>query len=644
MSNPYTRKVPLHSILDSNAISLIKESVQRANHIIRDAYQLLRLFMLERLESNARFKTPVPLINESLVGVIFSVVCIPLCSSVDRVTPYRDDIRKFYGKHYEDIQVKKQGTIGSQTLKYESISIVTNISNHIKACFYKYIWRLVWCYIPKSENKATELENKVQRRLLNSDLYTGTKTCDKKYHKVVLKFSTLVQRAKLDLFTDPQKALPLLYKISVLLENGGKRLYSLLPLKRSFIPGHITFARSNIHESLPVAAFPNIFDAIVLKLKAAKIKVKPGYFLSSFETDGFSCSLFFKTIDSHSASPISGSSYSYLTGSAEQREMFGSKKIVGIDPNKGNLAYCFDGEHVLRYTQNQRRSESHFKKNRHARKNLEKRFGFNSALYPKDTNGNTTNLIKFKIYIEKKNKLAYKFESLWNHPLYRKRRLYSFVNITRSKDNFMNKFKSVFGPPSDVLVVFGNWVEHSGIIHGKESTLGVGMRDIIVRAGYNLLLLDEYHTSKNCHVCGDGSGINKLFRSRKDPRPWKAGKNQIVWGLLRCDKCGHISNRDFNSAFNIRKVAMSLIDSGIRPIGFNRSIVPVVVPIDDEDYFSENEFEIADSSVSNAFVMEIDVPIDASMAVVNEFNLTSVLQKRKELEIQHVAPKKTKLK
>ena len=98
-----------------------------------------------------------------------------------------------------------------------------------------------------------------------------------------------------------------------------------------------------------------------------------------------------------------------------------------------------------------------------------------------------------------------------------------------------------------------------------EPTKGVGMRKLFPRMGYEVLLVDEHRTACTCFGCEGGACVK--FRSVPNPRPWKREKNPMVLrnGLLSCQNCTRLWNRDRNGSLNIRRCAIAARAGSPRP-------------------------------------------------------------------------------
>jgi hypothetical protein len=182
-----------------------------------------------------------------------------------------------------------------------------------------------------------------------------------------------------------------------------------------------------------------------------------------------------------------------------------------------------------------------------------------------ECNSRTCSFSEFKNYLCEKNKMAMRWTKKYEERIFRKLRFNTKINIKRSEDNFINKFKKTYGDGEDVVIVAGDWEERPSVLKGKEPTKGKSMRTLFRNAGYTVYLLDEFRTSKLCCCCHQNNEGGIFTRS--DPRPWMSGKTQNVWGLLRCTNgnCRRVHNRDFNSSFNMWSITTSVIEKGKRP-------------------------------------------------------------------------------
>jgi len=561
MGDCYCRKLPLRVITtDPDILSRIESLVVNTNHMIRETYQFVRLYFLHLLKYNL----PLPIIDRSFLKLVFSLI------SNRREGKMRTELKEFYLVHYSPLQTIKVQSVGKDILDYEIISIITNIENHVKGSFFTYVNNLVYSICSDDKKQNSKVRN---------DLYDSTLLSEQKYHNDILLFSSDISNARKTLFKQPQLCLPVMYKIASFIEKKGGQSLSLLPLRRSLIPAYITIDKTIFYESfrdilnVKKDIWNNINKAIY-----GTLKTKETFSFTSLKTDGIACSIFFRTEKRGRNKEMIEEYFEDLKVYDEFKE----KKIVAIDPNKGNLVYCFDGEKSLRYTQNERRNRTRKTKYKKIRKEKETDLIVRSSVDDdfhsvrsdlntlSETNSRTTDFDAFKDYVSKKNDMSLRFcKELYNEPIFRKLKWNTHMNLKRSEDSFITRFKKTYGE-KDVVIVFGDWEERPGFLRGKEPSKGKSLRKMFRQAGYQVFLLDEYRTSKLCCKCH--SENEHSFITRPHPKPWKKEQSQKVWGLLRCTNgnCRRIHNRDWNSASNIRYIALSLIALGVRPDVFQR--------------------------------------------------------------------------
>lgn len=71
------------------------------------------------------------------------------------------------------------------------------------------------------------------------------------------------------------------------------------------------------------------------------------------------------------------------------------------------------------------------------------------------------------------------------------------------------------------MIEFGNWSKNKKD-HMKyhQPTIGKGVIKLFERAGFHVIMIEEYNTSKKCFNCKDPeNGNNETFKKRENPRP-----------------------------------------------------------------------------------------------------------------------------
>lgn len=184
-------------------------------------------------------------------------------------------------------------------------------------------------------------------------------------------------------------------------------------------------------------------------------------------------------------------------------------------------------------------------------------------------NSKTLDFDKFKEYIKHKNIVNQNIAPFYEERIFRKLKLGSFMMRQKTESRMLNRFEKLFGKPDDVIVGFGDFEQHQ---HRKfkEPIKGKGFRNLFRRVGYEVFLVNEFRTSCRCSAC---EGECKTFCKCVNPRPWK---NNIILrhGLVHCEKCNRLWNRDMNAANNIFKVMETAISGRDRPSYLQRSLRP----------------------------------------------------------------------
>ena len=125
----------------------------------------------------------------------------------------------------------------------------------------------------------------------------------------------------------------------------------------------------------------------------------------------------------------------------------------------------------------------------------------------------------------------------------------------------IQNFQKKFGNPEEVVICIGDWEQRHQMKY-KEPTIGIGMRTLFRKNGYQVYLVDEFRSSCKCSNCN--GGVCEKFRVRKHPNPIK-DELRLIHGLLRCKSGCGLWNRDRNGASNIYKIAYNAIHKLERP-------------------------------------------------------------------------------
>jgi transposase len=247
-----------------------------------------------------------------------------------------------------------------------------------------------------------------------------------------------------------------------------------------------------------------------------------------------------------------------------------TKKMVGIDAGKCDLIYCVDDAskeaNVFRYSQDQRRKETKLKKYANIRLGLKHKVleGKNIIEYETELsnyNRKTLQIDKFKEYLQAKNKLNHVLFDFYRKNIFRKLKMNAYINTKRTEQKMIQQFQDKFGKPDETIICIGDW-EQRKQMKFKEPTIGIGMRTLFRKRGYQVYLVDEFRTSCRCSNCN--GGICEKFKVGNHPNP-KKEEMRLIHGLLRCKNGCGLWNRDRNGASNIYKIAYQAIHKLARP-------------------------------------------------------------------------------
>ena len=277
----------------------------------------------------------------------------------------------------------------------------------------------------------------------------------------------------------------------------------------------------------------------------------------------------------------------YLT-SLTEREIASlrNKTIVGSDPGKSDLLFCVnqsgkDGQKQWRISQNERAKRLQSRKNRKLRRNLQNSTNVHDAETGEDKtisqlqselaahSSASLDPEVFKEYVRGKFKLNFLVGPFYSKKLWRKLRLGTYMSDQAWGASVVRSFRNTFGGPGAAILCVGDWSQQH-TFRGQEPTKGKSLRRLFRRAGYQVYLIHEAYTSKRCSVCKDNGpegrpyGSCAKFRTVSNPKPWRQDYIQRH-GLLRCDHCHRLWNRDANGACNIWTLANEQVCGRPRP-------------------------------------------------------------------------------
>jgi hypothetical protein len=614
-------KTSLKSVVkDPIVIEKLTDAAVLTNRIMTHTLQFMKLYFIH-LYDHGR---PLPTIDRPFVTSVMKVLCDASPSGrppKDETVRVKEELTRFYVEHYEAIM---QDTLNyrrlNTVLDYMAIDVITMYENNIKQHYCQYVERFVNVSLQKRERieaiKASEASAEQKKaetntlcrelRKVKNDILSvnDPKTSDPQYHEWIDEQAPQVipQRALressvyYDIQCTPQDYLPKMVYMMRAVEATGNTISSVFPLRSQLIPKHFRLDTT----SLVYLLFTNqngkrtgiTRDGNIKKKQSEvwglffktdmkcfhRIKDQHSYtFHHMIETDGVSCSIILirkdkagKIVKTPKAKKGGGEQYIDKIGE-EERESLTAKKLVGIDPNMGDLLYCVDSDQrdqtKFRYSQDTRRKETKFKKYRNLLQSMKRDMvnGRRVVEWEADLsayNKKTLDFEAFKVYLQHKNALNVRLAPFYNKYLFRKLKLGSYSRRQITEARMLKRFELLFGSSEQAVVCIGDW-EQKQHRKFKDPVKGKGFRTLFRKAGYKVYLVDEFRTSCRCSAC-DEHGTCSTFRECDNPRPYREGR-VLRHGLVKCKTCSRLWNRDTNASSNIWKIARNAIQGLPRP-------------------------------------------------------------------------------
>jgi hypothetical protein len=277
-------------------------------------------------------------------------------------------------------------------------------------------------------------------------------------------------------------------------------------------------------------------------------------FNNMISTDGVSCSILRVRKDKYNPNdkttiPKMKKPYNYVAEEdmyisdlpQEQKDIYKTRIIYGMDPNKGNLFMGstiktkYNGDTYLksiRYTQNQRRTEMKTNKYKAIKDHLCK------TTYVDHLTGSGTikeieamlskcdfkscNVKTVMKDLKTKTMVNMTVRNFYEHYLFRKLNLNSYINKQKSESKMINNFRKKCGRPEDVFLCFGNWGNSKQMKH-LGPTMGKGLKRVFIKHHYKMALEDEYNSSGKSYPDGFKT---EAFRMRGIKKPKKDSKEE----------------------------------------------------------------------------------------------------------------------
>ena len=216
-----------------------------------------------------------------------------------------------------------------------------------------------------------------------------------------------------------------------------------------------------------------------------------------------------------------------------------SNEIVVADPNRRDLLVFMhelslpgkDERRVLRYTAQQRLADTGQRK-REKQRRKEKPDEVREAerrLSRESPGARVYTPEAFLAYVRARASVAPVLREYYSRPFFRDQRADAYWRRQKADAQFVKMFKEAFG--TGVTLVVGDWSRPNARHH--QPMPGIRLLRLLRQAGIEVLLINEYHTSKLCSKCHQDLTHAKMV---PNPRSYRAAQRPMVpcHGLRRC--------------------------------------------------------------------------------------------------------------
>ena len=615
-------KCPVKSVLKEydKLQPIIDDIVKDINKFVILGYQFIRLYLLDKFNTNKDF----PTINKSFILDVLKTIATSETnrgkSNKDENIKnkyIKDDIKLFYDNVFsklvdEKLSYTNKTHILEQTAKEMITCLETNISTH----FIKHLFRYINCLFKDPKTKQIKLEKDKEKRKvmykelneeirnLKSDLINN-KILDSKseYHDWINKTKKYLYPEKItktiayDVKIHPEKYLIHAYYINSKIEELGCKSFQVIPQRNNIVPKNIVLNTSGIADYIG-NKYPKLFDypkselvlhckqyqkhvwSKILKLEKRSIFNNEEYvFYNQMITDGFSCCLLFilkKYKDKEYGDKLPKciqdmcdiKNVNSLTKDECNKYFTDEYKLVSVDPGKIRpLSMIDENNNFYKYSACRRRFETYTKRCNEI-VNEEK---IKHNIIEKETelskfNSKTLKIEEYKKYITNKNKLNNQVKPFYNNILFRKLNFRRFVRTKQSEENLLNEIENKFLTKDDkinnkkILLLYGDYSRTSQM-KGTIPAPNIGFKKLLLKR-FEILEVNEYNTSKL---------YNKTFKELENvsvrKNKHKKHLHEILTPKEETERCIFV-NRDKNACKNILYLGKYFLRNQSRPIEF----------------------------------------------------------------------------
>ena len=596
-----------------NALS---DAVLTGHTLVQHTSHFIKLYAIHCKDTDE----PLPEMDRHFVMCVMKTIGVRPTTGIgrppgDKTVAMMTTLKTFHDAHYAPLMTNETICLPTgldNMLSYLADGLVTVFETNIKQHFVEYVERFVNVVMNK---KATmdELTTKEAKRAFVSQL---------RRYKVLLlgnereglpaellehASSIVPQRAyqkdnlMYDIKCSPQDYLPCMFYMMRYVEGRDQTIYNLFPLRTEIVPKYVPLdtqtlvlfvlkdglnghTKSSLMSKGNMKANEDAIWAACFNTDMRCFRKKNYKFDHRILTDGEAVSILLIRRDKKKGGKktVRESKEPYLHDlGVKEQKAYQTKNKVAIDPNMDDIIFCSgknqegDMQH-FRYTRNQRKKETKTKKYRAIQEGLKKEEIIEGKSVEEwqtelsKHNKKTLDFDKFSAYIKAKNEVTQKISDFYRQRIFRQLKWYGFINRQKTERSMIRRFGSIYGPPSETDIYIGDW-EQFKHRKFKEPSIGKGIRNVFRKAGYRVTLVDEFRTSCMCYNCQSEEGRCETFRVCQNPKPWKATETTTRHGLLMCQTCSGLWNRDVNSSLNILRIVEDTLAGKGRPKYLSRS-------------------------------------------------------------------------
>jgi hypothetical protein len=158
----------------------------------------------------------------------------------------------------------------------------------------------------------------------------------------------------------------------------------------------------------------------------------------------------------------------------------------------------------------------------------------------------------------------------YRQPAWRVKRFGVHVDTRRHEDLMARQLRETYGPPEEVFIGIGHWLEGRGGLHwrGKEPAIGIGWHRMLRRHGYETVWMGEAYTPRQCSRPGCCGHIEYNWFSTAPlgyQGPGRGMRRRRLSKLPCCTSCGMVWQRDVNAACNMYTRTLAALEAAQAP-------------------------------------------------------------------------------